>query len=349
MAATSLTRTYNNILTTTNDWLSKQGKAEDIVFKSNPTLSWLMKQGRYEPVRGGDKWMVNLMYAQNDTVDSVSERQIVDTAPSEGLTRAYYDRAIYNGQLSITKLDMDKNQGAARVIDLVKEERRRLMLSMKERINKDLWALSGLTTAVTGNGGKNLISIPMIATKLTTVDIGGIDMSVETDWVPQTWGTATTSWAILQNNLRRIVHNCSKGAPGKPDVLIASLNAFMAYEGSLQSVARYQNNPKSAGIDFPSVEGPAGIPMFWDEHVPDPEVAVDYDAGTYANESVYAINSEYLKLGYSPDYNFSFGSFKEPHDQPLALVASMIEILQLMCLNRKKQGVLYNIDQNIAA
>ena len=355
-APLSVTRDYGTNLSLANDRLEKKGKTQDAIFKSNPTLAFMMEKGRYVDVGSGEKIMVNLMYGKNATAKSINEYGTVDTTPTDPITRAWYDRAIYTVQLNTTKTQVSRNSGAHQIVKLVDELRRNATMSLSEQLNEDLWAGEGLTTAVTGNGGLNIISIPMIAPALAVgsnnINIGGISPPTYTWWHPQYTTTARTTWALLHAGIRKVKHDCSKGSGGVPDISISTQNAYESFEASLQTDARYTNNPPTATIDFESITA-KGIRLYWDEHVPDAYGSgtdpYDWDSSSFTTHTIYMLNTKFLALGYDPEFNFTYTPFSTPEDQPLVLISSGIWVGQLLCYNRRKHGVVSRISADLTS
>jgi len=122
MAATQRTIDYNALLTMTADAYYKSGVIHDGVFKSNPTFAELNKKGLKMIQSGGSKIQVNLMYGKNSTVDSYSRYGLLDTAPQDGFTPAFYDWAQYAGTVSIDGLSEAQNSGTPEIQKLLREK-----------------------------------------------------------------------------------------------------------------------------------------------------------------------------------------------------------------------------------
>lgn len=347
----SYTRTMDALLSLTADNYYKAGLVHDAVFKSNPTFAALHKKGVKTETTGGGKIQVNLMYGKNDTVKSYSRYEQLDTAPQDGIEPAFYPWSQYSGSVAIDGLSEFQNSGAPAIQKLLREKMTQLTMSFSEKMNADLWDRENLTiaTALTGNGNKNIMSIPLYvqAVVATASTVGGIDQNTNAWWKNQmTDSDDTGSYALLLQELRTMYSKCSKGAGGPPDMVIADLTTYNIYEAAMDTKIRYTAD-EDASLGFENVKI-KGAKMFWDEHVPDPKVGVNWDSGSVANGAAYFLNTKFLDLVVGKGKDFAPLGFQQPVDQD-ARVGLWTFYGQLVCSNRRKQGVLHDITPTIAA
>jgi len=353
MAATQRTIDYNALLTMTADNYYKSGVIHDGVFKSNPTFAELNKKGLKMITSGGSKIQVNLMYGKNSTVDSYSRYGLLDTAPQDGFTPAFYDWAQYAGTVSIDGLSEAQNAGVPEIQKLLREKVKQLTMSFSEKMNEDLWDVETATTA-TGNGGKNIIPITHFIQGAPTggIDVGGIDQSAETWWQNQTANSGTESsgtFLMLNGEMRSMYNDCSKGSGGAPDILIANQGTFEAYEAGMDTKVRYEYTDK-ASVGFENIKFKGGK-LFWDEHVPDPDGGYNWDNASYADSTggaVYFINSKNLDLCVMKGKDFAPLGFTSPTNQD-ARVGKWVFYGQLVSNNRRKLGVLEDITSTLTS
>lgn len=352
MAATSLTRSYNAFLSATRDKYLKTAPANAII-KTNPTHAWLAAKGRKRMLDGGAKIAVPIMYGKNSTVASISPYQQFSISPQDGITTAFYDYAEYVVSVSISNLELKQHQGGNAVFDLMRAKTDQAIKSLAEKLNIDLWAIAGLTTATTGNSGKNIISIPMYVPKTAvascSIDVGGIDCSVETWWYPNTSAIVTdgsTTFIGVYKNLFTCMTACSYLAgTGTPDLAITDPSFWNWYMAALNSKMQYTNNPKNADIGFPSI-ALNGAELFWDRHMADYTNTYDWDNGSFTtNGQVVFINSDYMEWGVLKGFDFEWTPFQQPEDQ-LARVSSCAFAGNLLCSNRAAHGVVFDIDHS---
>lgn len=355
--AISKTKSMDALLSLTADAYYKAGLVHDGVFKSNPTFAALKAKGTKQ--QGGVQIQVNLMYGKNTTVDSVSRYQLIDTAPQDGIEPAYYSWAEYAGSISIDKLSESQNMGTPQIQKLVREKVMQLTSSYSERMNEDLWdAEYTIAGPVTGNSGKNLISIPLLINSYPTnaADVGGIDQSAKSYWQNKAANSATettTTWAKLNQEMRNMYNNVSKGYGGTADMIICNQGAFEAYETGLDYKVRYTAD-EVATAGFESIKFKSAK-LFWDEHVPDGEGdgtnGYNWDHASYSDVTggtMYFINTKFLDLVTLTGMDFAPEGFQKMPNQ-LARTCLYGFAGQLVASNRRKLGVLYGINSALTA
>lgn len=355
--AISKTKSMDALLSLTADAYYKAGLVHDGVFKSNPTFAKLQAKGTKQD--GGNQIQVNLMYGKNSTVDSVSRYQVIDTAPQDGIEPAYYSWAEYAGSLSIDLLSEGQNSGKSAIQKLLREKTVQLTSSFAERMNEDLWDIEyTIAGPVTGNGGKNIISIPLLINGYPTnaADVGGIDQSAKTYWQNKAKNSATettTTYFQLSQEMRNMYNQCSKGYGGAPDMLISNQGAYEAYETGMDTKVRYQADD-AATAGFESIKF-KGAQMFWDEHVPDAEGdgtnGYNWDHASYSDVtggSMYFINTKFLDLVTMPGLDFAPQGFQKMPNQ-LARTGLYAFVGQLVSSNRRKLGVLWGINSALTS
>lgn len=79
MAATSVTESYDALLTTTARRMNPI--LRDNITRSNKVIAWLEANGRIRYVDGGERIQVPLMYQQNSTADIYSGYGLLDNTP----------------------------------------------------------------------------------------------------------------------------------------------------------------------------------------------------------------------------------------------------------------------------
>ncbi len=353
----SKTKTMDALLSLTADAYYKSGLVHDGVFKSNPTFAALKAKGTKQ--QGGVQIQVNLRYGKNTTVDSISKYGLIDTAPQDGIEPAYYSWATYAGSISIDKLSEQQNTGKPQIQKLVREQVEGLISTYSERMNEDLWDIEyTIAGPVTGNGGKNLISIPLLINGYPTnaADVGGIDQSAKTYWQNKAANSATESTATyfkLSQEMRNMYNNCMKGYGGSPDMIISNQGAYEAYETGMDTKVRYTADD-TATAGFESIKF-KGARMFWDEHVPDAEGdgtnGYNWDNASYSDVtggSMYFINTKFLDLVTMVGMDFAPEGFQKMPNQ-LARTCLYGFAGQLVSSNRRKLGVLWGINSALTS
>jgi hypothetical protein len=350
VAATSQTRSYNAFLTSTRDKYLKTAPTNAII-KTNPTFAYLNAKSRVRTLDGGAKIQVPLMYGKNTTAASISPYQTFDISPQDGITSAFYDYAEYVVSVSIDNLSLKQNQGPHAAFDLMKAKTDQATRSLSEKLNIDLLAIEGLTTSATGNGGKNLISIPMYFPKTAaascSIDVGAIDMSVEKWWAPDPSAVITHSATTIAGTLKDLytcrAHASKLAGNGMPDFSITHVGMWTWLNMALDTKTRYQGTASKANTGFDSLSV-QGMEVFWDAHMPDYTQVYDYGtSGAGADYSIVMLNSDFLELGFLRGMNFDWTPFQQPEDQ-LARVSTCVAAGNLLCSNRASGGIVFSID-----
>lgn len=346
---------YDALLSTTLDKYYKSGKMHDAIFNSNPTIAMLRQKGKIQYADGGYQIAVNLMYGQNTTVGTYSGYEVLDVAPQDGMTQAFYPWAQIAGSVSIDGLSEFQNSGVGKIIDLVGEKVEQTTMTLSEKLNEQMLDIEDVTiaTGVTGNGGKNFIGIPLFChiDPTTSHVIGGItcdtDAPVNAWWGNQylTFGATDTVVAFRQQ-MRRIYNLSSKGTGGAPDVMLFDMYSFEHYMQAVDDKQRYVYKEDRVSQDFGSLYY-LNARCFWDAHMPDMSAAANHD-GSFADGTIFALNTKFLKFMVGKGKDFKWTKFQKPEDQD-ARVANCFLYGQLVCSNRRKQGVLFDIEDGTLA
>lgn len=345
MAKNSRTLTYNKIVVTTAEHIQK--KVEDAIFAATPTLDRFKKMGK--DYTGGEKIRVPLMYAKNPNVGSYSGYDQLAHDPSDPLTAGYCSVAQYSAAASMSGLETEiENRGPEKLIDLAETLITNAVDSLAEQIAIDMWDIS-LTSATTGNSGKNIQSIPQFIQMLDSapggtkdIDILGIDQSTETWWKNQcktSSNSGTTTFAYLTSDIRETHQDTMRGGAGWADLAVCDPNTWLGYMNALDNRVQYTQTDK-ADIGFRGVMCD-GAELIWDRFVPDAESGYNY--GSLADGTLYWIRTKDWDFYQVPDRKFKI---YPPVDMLPRQDAKTVPILwagQLVCRNRRNQGVLYDI------
>jgi hypothetical protein len=343
------------LLSLTADHYYKSGLVHDGIFKSNQTWAELTKKGIKKNVGGGGQIQVNLMYGQNETVDSYSRYGLLDTAPQDGIEPAFYPWAQYAGTVAIDGLSKSQNSSKEKIQDLMKEKTQQLIMSFSERMNYDIWDRAGLTlaaTSLTGNSNKNIHSIPLYCQKDPTasVGVGGIAQNSNAWWRNKVLDSAeaTATYATLLQDMATVYTDVTKGTGGTPTHIISGPVTYNSYERAMDTKIRY-TMADTASYGFESIKY-KGAKMFWDEHVPDMETPRNSDTASFTETNLgtmFFLNDKFLELVTLDGKDFAPLGFVRPPNQD-ASVGSWIFYGQLVCSNRRKQGLLFEIIQPVA-
>lgn len=348
MADTSLTRTYNSLLTLTLDAL--RPILVDNIFKGNKIIAILRDRGRFNATYdGGERIKRQLMYGKNSTFKSYTGYGVVDTTPQEGITAAFYEWTEIAGTISMSRRELRQNSGKAAIMSLLEAKTRQAMMSMIEELNRQVMSgtISG-TAFIQGNSSQDLISIPELIPKdSTAATVGSISRANESWWRSVATSSSATTWATLRAELYTLYNDCSKGSiGGSPKLGIADQTTFETYELSLNDQKRYID-AAVASLGFETIMLKSAA-LVWDEMVPDMQTPANEDTGTKSKGSLFLINDEFMELSVDKESNVVTTPFLENQNQT-AISAKVLFMGQLTVDNMRKHGLLYNISQSITS
>ncbi|MBK8871770.1 MAG: phage major capsid protein [Elusimicrobia bacterium] len=342
---------YTSAIAATADALHKSGAFVDIISKGTPTLDRLRNKGKIS-YQGGKQLAINLMYGLDTPVNSYSDLDPLTITRPDGMSEFFAKWAQYHFPVVISGHEMRTNSGKAQIADLLKARFRQGMNSANERLSNDMWDLEGLiatseVVSSTGNGGKNIMSIPMLLSPSSGMDTGdtreydlyGIDADLAY-WHPQlqNGGGSLTARTYLAG-LRALFLNCSKQGAGEPDLAIADYMAYANYIEALDTKMQYTSWDK-ADMGFRGVEC-MGAVMYPDRHVPDMDNCKDWD-NTPVDGTVFFINSEHMGLGILSGADFKPETPQKPVDQD-AIVTNHFFEGQLYVDHRSCHGIMHDI------
>ena len=356
----SLTDDYGALLTTT--LRNMQPKLRDNISRGNQFLAYLDSKGRMRKTDGGERVQVPLMHQQNSTADIYQGYGILNTAPQDGITSAFYDWAQISVSITISRKEERQNSGRSKAIDLLKSKTMQSEVSAKELLNNCI--VSGRITASSASG-RFLARIGTIDTSASgplplpalidtnasrSVAIGNINGNTYSFWRNQADSSTATTFAGFKQELNNLYNDCSKGTGGSPDIFLSDQVAWETYWNSLQTQERFVD-PKTldvlGGGDALKFRGAVWI---WDEVVPDTETnaTVVDSVGTMTVSTVFMMNSQSMEFITDSETDFITTPFVRPENQD-ARVAQILWMGALGINNRRKDGVLYGISRSITS
>ena len=358
----SRTINYDALFTSTLD--NYRDKMQDTVFSSSVTLSAIKKHGGIETRDGGEKISVPLLYGKTP-VESYSGYDVLDTTPSDGMTRAFYDWRQLATPIAISRIEERKNSGEAALFNLLKEKIQQAEMSIAEEVNYQLIGKTVTSGAFTsGNGGKDIDPIAMLVPKnpSASLAIGNINQSTYSWWRTQSVDGSTdgatsqdtgtvkgydlNTWAELHMALRSLYNYCSRGSGGTPNLVLTDQTGYETFEASLADKVRYTQQTDGS-LAFDNILFKKGCPMYWDEMIPDLENGLNYQS-TPTTSTYFMLNMKFIKFIIDSQTNFMNTPFVKPENQD-AKVAHIMLYGNLVCQNRRKQGVLYGVSQSIVS
>jgi hypothetical protein len=290
----------------------------DNVTGHNALLSRINKAGNRRPATG--RTIVEpIDFSANTTVAMYSNFDTIDTTPSNPLTAAEYDWRQMSGSVVMSGLERVKNAGESEIIDLLESRIINLEREMENELASQLYKDG---TTATDFGGLQLL----VGDDPTAGSPGGISASTYAWWQNQEYDysdqSATASSTTVQTAMNDLYLNCIRGNDA-PDTWVADKTYFGHYWSSLQTIQRLTSEEKGAA-GFRSIEF-LGSDVFYDNNCP--------------STRMYALNTDYLKLRYSPEENFVPGEPRIPYNQN-AVIVPVFFSGNLTCSNRARQGLI---------
>ena len=233
--------------------------------------------------------------------------------------------------ITINYTEEMENRKSDSAMKLLAAKTEQAMLTLRDQINSSIYS------AQTGKAPLGFQDIIADAPGTTPTTLGGVTVASNTWWKNKTNNaTADTSFQTIVNtnyegmvrmSTRRLErHERRQRQPSN----IFTTNDLYVVRGDLSKALAYHD---LSSKDSPGVDG--RLPSF--RGIP---VQYDRDCGT---GRIYFLNTKYLKMHMQAGMNFAKTPFKEPANQ-MAKVGFIVVGLQITTNNRRRQGVIYNIN-----
>lgn len=277
------------------------------------------KGGITKSLDGGYEIVEPLMYAENSTYQRYSGYDTLNVAASDVLTAAKYDWKQASVHVTASGLELRKNSGRNQLIALKKARMDVAKITAANNMSTDLYSDGSLANQIGG--------LAHLIQNDGTGNVGGINSSTYTWWKNQfkeMQGTNNTT--TIKEDMHTLWLSTVRGKD-KPDLIVSTHDFYTAYWESLTDIQRYSNkdNPDTfVELKF------QGADVIFDD---------DSSNFTTTGEKMYFLNTNYLKLRYHPDANWSPMEDKISINQD-AVVIPLLWMGQLTTSNRARQGVL---------
>jgi hypothetical protein len=328
MAATSTTETWDAAWTLT--MRAKRKELTDNFFDAYPTLEMFRSGGALVTDNGGKEIQADILYAGN-SAQYFSGYDVLNTDAVDGITAAFYPFRYAAVPITINFTEEQENRKREAAMSLLEAKTRQSMLTLRDQINSSLYS------AQTGKAPLGFQDVIADAPGTTPTTLGGITVSGNSWWQNKANNaTADTSFQTIVNTnfyegmvrMSSLWNDVSEGNE-QPTNIFTTNSIYADFEEIFEGTG-YQ---RLSGKDSPGVDG--RLPSF--RGIP---VQYDRDCGT---GRMYFLNTNYLKLHMQAGMNFSKTPFKENANQ-LAKVAFITVGLQVVTNNRRRQGVIYNLN-----
>lgn len=306
--------------------LTNDGKPEDNIFEEYSQLKRLEEGKAFRPFTGGRSLIGTIEYAVNSTVESISPTQTLDTTIVDVFDEWEANWKQYAGTFSMTSFEDAVNRGDSAKFNLEKGKLKNLRMSMRKRINEDIFGATSNATDLSG-----LQSLVPDSPSTGTVET--INAGTYSFWrSKQTSGAQTTSaYDNLRASMRAIRTACSKGQGVMyPTDYVTGSATANGYEGLLIANERIvDKKDSSANGGFQGDVYYFGTAkVFWD--------------GDCADARMYALNRHNLQMAYQTGYWFKGYPAVNPANQLLDVFKAETQC-QLITNNRRHLGVVTSI------
>jgi hypothetical protein len=237
----------SDIIATTIENRSK--KIADNVTKNNALLARLKEGGRIKTVSGGSKIFQELSFAENGNAGWYSGYDLLPVAAQDVISAAEYEFKQAACPVTISGLDMLKNSGKERMIDLMEGR-----ISVAESTMANLIA-GGVYSDGTAAGGKQVEGLnKAVPVAPATGVYGGIDPATWTFWrnYSNDLTAAALTPALIQGYFNLAWANLVRGAD-RPDLIMVDGNVWQVYLASLQAQQRFAGT-EVGKLGFPTIK-----------------------------------------------------------------------------------------------
>jgi len=317
----SLTLTYQTLLTSTLFGYLDSNRFFDNIADATPSLGWFMENQRFQ--NGGERISVAIMHELNDTAKSYSGYDILDVTAQEGFTRAYFDWSQYSVSIAVNGDELTANMGEAELFDILSGKTDQAEISLADKLSTDTF------TDGTGNDSKNLVGSAAFNDQTPTASTyASINRANNAAWRNN---AATGVGAIASNllsNLRTQYNNAVQGKAGmgsSPDWITTTQTVHEGFESLMFPFLQYtgsatNDNSVNAGLSNLRYR----------------QASVNWDADCPSGE-LHIWNSRHLWLVVHPSRNMSMadGGFQKPIDQDALITQILFKGQYVTNANRK--------------
>lgn len=305
----------------TDDYINNH-QPVDIYFTSNVLLFKLLTRGNtYD---GGKKIKALLEYAEQNT-GSYGPTSVLPVNKVEIFTEANFPYAAYFGVSTIDMDDQLLNSGSAAIVDLVHGKIRNMEKSIRKTMGAAVYAARAAGIAADPKA-RPLYGLADLFNQGQNFAYGEIIPADMPEWIAGEIAGARTMGFDFMQELRREA-STDVTAEGKPDLYITTELLLDAFERSQQVQVRYSSEKLlNAGFDNILFKGAA--------------VVAD---GNQADNTVDALNTQFLDMKTHAKRNFTKPEWKSPIDQPDTITANVRWAGQLICTNRKAHARASNV------
>jgi hypothetical protein len=341
-APASLTEQFDTLYSTT--WQNMRERAIDQIFKATPLTYRLYQKGIKR--ESGGRWIgYQLLYGQNSTVKTIGIGGAVDVVNDELITTAKDDWKWLIANVIRYFGEDTMNQGKQQIMNMVQAKLKVCELSLVDALETMLIRGPGSLTAA----GTDLNGLCTFITQDGTGSPGGIDASTYTWWKNQFTDATNTTVATIMADVQALYNTCSIGND-HPTLLLGTQLMYEFYERRLQNILRtYDTSLGDLGFEALRYKGAAWTfsPTIVASLTNGAGGAVFVGGGSKTH-GMFMLNERYWDFVVHPDADFYMTEWK-PIPNQLDRVSQIVVQGNLICTNRRMQGLLFDVDAAILA
>lgn len=311
--------TFTEMVTTTLRF-HKREVADNL---SNHNALWrLMKaKGNLMVADGGYEIVMPLDYPGTSNYQRYSGYEQLNIQATDMISAAKYDWKQAACHIAASGREIRMNRGKEAMIKLVKQRTKSALKDFVNNLTQDCYS------AGTADSGKQIGGLQALITSDGTGTVGGIVAGTYTWWKNSFKDNSSGTGTAVRNNMQTLWLSTCRGAD-KTDLIVSSTDLYSIYWASMTDLQRFtQANTAKSGFDE----------LMFSTAVVSHDTS---DSGIPAN-SMYFLNTEYLKLVVHPDANLTELTEKMSVNQD-AVVVPVIFQGNLVCSNRARQGLLFD-------
>ena len=303
-----------SLLATTLPAHSKQ--MADNIFTAIPLFAILAEKNQIIEA-GGSTLVRPVMYAKNSTAASYASDDVLDTTIQDPFTAAQFQWRQYAASISLPgRIEAIQNTGQQEVIDITMALMQHAELSIKDKLDIDLFKTSQTGTAIT----------PLPAIISGTGTTGDINGGTNSWWQATSISSGSFSARGLSDLRSAFNQTVLKNPVGPVDAILSDRASFEAYESTIVPSLRIMDT-NLADLGFENFKYKNATWTF-DLNAP---------AGT-----IYGINTKTIQLVTHTNRRFVLSDWVKPAGQDLK-VAQIFWAGELTTNNRRKNFILTGV------
>lgn len=347
---TNLSLSYGTLLTTT--MFNYRPRFYDNIFNAIPVMYMLRNKKRTE--QGGERIAIPLVYSRNETFKSMTGYDSIDTTPQDNLTTVFSNWKEYAGSIGISRREENQNRGKYQIINMLSAK-----VTVAEMSAAEGLAVQAVGTIATSDPTLDLSPLHYLVQKDPTASKSVQEMNQATYamWRNQYKSSTATTWAAFLKEMDNLYNSCSKGGgAGKrstPNWIPCDQGYYETYISACRDKTRIIKYDETiANLGFGGAKFRNAV-MTWDEYMPDINSGTSVTAATVdtysrSKYSALYLNTEFIEYVCMAGSDLDVGPFIKPENQ-VARTAIIYNMANIVTSNRRKQGVHFALDTDIAS